>query len=273
MKLLDGRKLSNNIYSSLVKRDNVKLAVIIVGNKEDSKLYVKMKKNMCNKMGIDVHVEQVDEDNDQNKIKEIIKIFNNDSSITGIMVQLPLPKNLESYSREILDTINPRKDVDGLTSHSMGKLALNVCEYIPCTPAGIIELLKHNNIKIEGEDVVIIGKSNIVGLPLSLMLSNLDATVSLCHIKTKNIKNITKNADILIVCCGCPKLITKDHIKKGAIIIDVGINVSYEENKKKIVGDVDFDSVKDIAGGITPVPGGVGPMTICMLIKQLLQHN
>ena len=272
MKLLDGKILSNEIYLELQKKIYT-FAVILVGNKEDSKLYVKMKKNKCIKMGINVKIFDYPENPDIKKIKEKIIELNNDSEIKGIMVQLPLPKSIKEHTRNILDTIDHKKDVDGLTSYSMGKLALNDNNcFKSCTPLGIIEMLKRYRIKIEGENVVIIGKSQIVGLPLSLMFSNLDATVTLCHIKTKNLKKITKTADILVVCCGDPQFIKKDHIKSSVTIIDVGINVIYDyEGNKKVVGDVDFEDVKEKAGAITPVPGGVGPMTICMLIKQILE--
>ena len=270
--LLDGKSLANEIYLELHKYKH-KFAVILVGNNENSKLYVKMKKNRCSKMNIDAIIYNYDENINIKEIINKIMSLNNDPEIKGIMVQLPLPKLIRKYTREILDTIDHTKDVDGLTSHSMGKLALNDSScFKSCTPLGIIEMLQRYNIKIEGENVVIIGKSQIVGMPLSLMFSNLDATVTLCHIKTKNLKTITNTADILVVCCGDPQFIKKDYIKTGATIIDVGINIIYDyEGNKKVVGDVDFEDIKEKAGAITPVPGGVGPMTICMLIKQILQ--
>jgi len=276
MLLLDGKEVSKSIYqyikdSKITRR--LKLVVILVGDKEDSKVYVNMKQRKCQEYDIDVDVINYEKDTSKETIINAIKQYNNDSSVNGLMVQLPLPPYLQEYTREILDNIEPKKDVDGLTSNNMGKICLNhENTFYQCTPLGIIELLNYYNIQIEGSDVVIVGKSQIVGLPLSIMLSNLDATVSLCHIKTKDLKSYTQKADILIVCCGVPKLITTEHIKEGVTIIDVGINVIGQTStgKRKICGDVDFEGVKDKVGAITPVPGGVGPMTICMLIKQIL---
>ena len=277
MLLLDGKRVSESVYQYI--KDNkisrqLKLIVILVGDKEDSKVYVNMKKRKCQEYDIDVDVITFEKDTNKETIINSIIKYNNDSSINGLMVQLPLPPNLQEYTREILDNIDPKKDVDGLTSNNMGRICLNHQKtFYQCTPLGIIELLNYYNIAIEGSDIVIVGKSQIVGLPLSIMLSNLDATISLCHIKTKDLKTYTRKADILIVCCGVPKLITEDHIKEGVTIIDVGINVigQTSSGKRKICGDVDFEGVKDKVGAITPVPGGVGPMTICMLIKQICQ--
>lgn len=277
MFLLDGKHVSQHCYQNIAKMisDNTrqcKLVVILVGNKEDSKVYVNMKKRKCCEYGIDVDVIHYEKDTSKDTIINSINQYNNDSSVTGLMVQLPLPPHLQEDTRDILDTIVPTKDVDGLTSYNMGKICLNHEDtFYQCTPLGILELLKYYQIPIEGSDVVIVGKSQIVGLPLSIMLSNLDATVSLCHIKTKDLKSYTQKADILVVCCGVPKLITADHIKEGVTIIDVGINVIGQTStgKRKICGDVDFEDVKDKVNAITPVPGGVGPMTICMLIKQI----
>lgn len=275
MIIIDGKEVSNSIYKYISNQNVVpkKLIVILVGDKEDSKVYVNMKQKKCLEYDIEVVLKHYQENIDKNTIIQFIKDCNLDNSITALMVQLPLPQHLQDNTREILDTIDPKKDVDGLTSYNMGKLCLNHEDtYYQCTPLGVIELLNYYNIPIEGSDVVIIGKSQIVGLPLSIMLSNLDATVSLCHIKTKDLKSYTRRADILIVCCGVPKLITCDHIKEGVTIIDVGINVIGHTNtgKRKICGDVDFENVKEKVHAITPVPGGVGPMTICMLVKQII---
>lgn len=277
MILIDGKEVSNSIYK-YIESNNLenkkKLVVILVGNKEDSKVYVNMKQKKCTQYNIDVILKHFDEHIDKNTIIEYIEHCNQDDCVTSIMVQLPLPSHLSIHTRSILDSIDSNKDADGLTATNMGKLCLNhENTFYQCTPLGIIELLNYYNIPIEGSDVVIVGKSQIVGLPLSIMLSNLDATVSLCHIKTKDLKTYTRKADILIVCCGVPKLITEDHIKEGVTIIDVGINVigQTSSGKRKICGDVDFEGVKDKVGAITPVPGGVGPMTICMLIKQICQ--
>lgn len=276
MILIDGKKVSNSIYKYIESKNlenRKKLVVILVGDKEDSKVYVNMKQKKCIQYNIDVDLKHFDKDTDKNIILDYIEKCNQDNSVTSLMVQLPLPAQLQQYTRDILDTIDPNKDVDGLTSHNMGKLCLNHGKtFYQCTPLGIIELLNYYNIPIEGSDVVIVGKSQIVGLPLSIMLSNLDATVSLCHIKTKDLRSYTRKADILIVCCGVPKLINSDYIKEGVTIIDVGINVigHTSTGKRKICGDVDFENVKEKVHAITPVPGGVGPMTICMLVKQII---
>lgn len=276
MIVIDGKEVSNSIYKNIENHHlekNKKLVVILVGNKEDSKVYVNMKQKKCLQYNIEVTLKHFDEKTDKNTILQYIEKCNQDNLVTSIMVQLPLPAQLKQYTRDILDTINPNKDVDGLTIHNMGKLCLSHKKtYYQCTPLGVIELLKYYNIPIEGRDVVIVGKSQIVGLPLSIMLSNLDATVSLCHIKTKDLKSYTRKADILIVCCGVPKLINSDYIKEGVTIIDVGINVigNTSTGKRKICGDVDFEDVKEKVHAITPVPGGVGPMTICMLVKQIM---
>ena len=277
MFLLDGKHVSQHCYQNIaeMRKDNtsqLKLVVILVGDKEDSKVYVNMKKRKCREYGIDVDLIHFECDTLKEVIIDSIQQFNSDDSVSGLMVQLPLPEHLQEDTRDILDTINPTKDVDGLTSYNMGKICLNRNNtYYQCTPLGILELLNYYQIPIEGSDVVIVGKSQIVGLPLSIMLSNLDATISLCHIKTKDLKSYTQKADILVVCCGVPKLITTDYIKEGVTIIDVGINVigQTSSGKRKICGDVDFEGVKDKVNAITPVPGGVGPMTICMLIKQI----
>lgn len=273
MIILDGRKVSEELYKE-IKIDTVKkkICIILIGNNEDSIVYVNMKKKKCLKYNIEteiIHIENID-------YKQLIQIINDkniDKNIDGIMVQLPLPNNLKKYSQLILDTILYSKDIDGLTSNSIGKLAMN---YNPkfkcCTPYGIIKLLNYYNIEIKGSNITIVGYSNIVGKPLSLMLSNMGGTVSVCTIDTKNIKEITKTADILITCCGCPKLINQYYIKNDVIIIDVGINISYKDNKKIITGDVDFESVKNKVKAITPVPGGVGPMTIYSLINQILNN-
>ena len=275
MFLLDGKHVSQLHYQRIketIDNNKFKLIVILVGDKADSKVYVDMKRKKCIEYNIEVELINFEKDTCKDSIIECIQKYNSDVDTTGIMVQLPLPIHLQESTREILDTIDFNKDVDGLTSSNMGKLCLNHENvFYQCTPLGVLELLKYYKIPIEGADVVIVGKSQIVGLPLSIMLSNLDATVSLCHIKTKDLKDYTQKADILIVCCGVPKLITDDHIKKGVTIIDVGINVIGQTStgKRKICGDVDFEGVKDKVHAITPVPGGVGPMTICMLIKQI----
>ena len=194
--------------------------------------------------------------------------MNNNSKIHGILVQLPLPDNLKEYESKILNTISVNKDVDGFHIINAGKLFLNrERQFVPCTPLGCMELLDHYHIDIEGLNTVIIGSSNIVGLPLSIMLLQRGATVTICHIKTKDVKEHTKKADLVISCCGVPHLVKNDWLKEGVVVIDIGTNTL----DGKLVGDVDFLSVKDKCKYITPVPGGVGPMTIAMLLKQVVE--
>ena len=272
MILLNGRKISDKIKMSLcktIKDENLSpgLGIILMGNRPDSKLYVTMKKRACEKVGIkniDVIIDENSSEDDL--IKEIIKM-NNNSEIHGILIQLPLPKHIDQ--NKVLSMVSLEKDVDGFHVKNMGNLTLNRSDLLfpPCTPAGCMELLKHYNIEIEGKHAVIIGKSNIVGLPLSLMLLHEDATVTIWHYKTKNLKEHTRNADILVAACGVPNYITKEYLKPGVVVIDIGIN---RLDDGSLVGDVDFDAIKDKASAITPVPGGVGPMTIATLLENTL---
>jgi methylenetetrahydrofolate dehydrogenase (NADP+) / methenyltetrahydrofolate cyclohydrolase len=278
MILIDGKLVSEKIkdkLSKIIKKENLEpgLGIILVGSRPDSKVYVEMKKKACNKIGIrNIDITLDSNISEEDLIKEIEKMNNNDY-IHGILIQLPLPKHINTEN--VLSKVSIEKDVDGFHSENMGKLALNYNDkyFSPCTPEGCIELLRYYNIKLEGKNIVVIGKSNIVGLPLSLMLMNHDATVTVCHIKTQNLKNHTKNADIVFSACGVPNFITKEFLKKDVIVIDIGINKvpidDAENNKKKykIVGDVNFEDVKDIVSAITPVPGGVGPMTIATLLN------
>lgn len=274
-KILDGRKLSKKIKEELkIKIDKLEkkpgLGIILVGNRPDSEVYVRMKKKSCNMIGIVNYDVNLDENVDEKTIiKEIIKMNNNDN-IHAILVQLPLPKHINE--KKILNTVSFNKDVDGFHNINVGKLTLKDNNYIaPCTPKGCIRLLEEYNIEIKGKNVVILGRSNIVGLPLSLLLLHNNATITICHSKTKNIYENTKRADILICAIGIPHYIKKEHIKEHCIIIDIGINkIEGINNKKnyKLVGDVDYEDVYDKVKYITPVPGGVGPMTIAMLMEQ-----
>lgn len=281
MKILDGKKTANQVYESLIprieylkKEHNIvpNLSVIIVGDKPESLSYVKMKSKKCQELGIDSQICHMDINNTTKDIIKQIHKLNNDSSVHSILVQLPLPPHLDTT--KIISSISPDKDVDGFHALNMGLLSLNQNpNLVPCTPKGCIHLLKKNSIELKGKNVVIIGKSNIVGMPLALMLMHENATVTVCHIDTVNIKEHTTKADILIVGCGVPKMIKEDWIKEGVDIIDIGINFINDiegKNGKKLVGDVDFESVKDKVNYITPVPGGVGPMTIAMLIQQTI---
>lgn len=278
--ILDGRKVSEKLDTEYIKKINILthknlqpcLVVILIGNKPESLTYVSMKKKKCEKLGIAILVLKMDNNIDENDLLEQINIFNNDKNIHGIIVQLPLSKHINKTN--VLSSINPYKDVDGFHYSNMGKLALNINPiFEPCTPLGCITLLDYYNIDIKGKDVVVIGKSSIVGLPLSLMLLNREATVTTCHIHTKNIENKVKTADILFVACGVPKLVKKEWLKENVIIVDIGINKIEDKTKKKgyrLVGDVDFENCKDICKYITPVPNGIGPMTVSMLIKNTI---
>ena len=279
MSIINGRLIANKIKDGLktiIQKNNITpgLGIILVGDRPDSKVYVRMKKKACEKIGIrNFDVKMNDDVTQEQVINEIHKMNHNDD-IHGILVQLPLPRHINE--REVLNTVFLSKDVDGFHSENIGKLALKELDDIkaPCTPDGCIELLKEHNIEIEGKHAVIVGRSNIVGMPLSLLLLHNNATVSICHSRTKNLKEITKMADILVCAFGSPQKITSEYVKEGSVIIDVGINQIEDKTKKKgyrLVGDVDFEDVKDKVKAITPVPGGVGPMTIAMLLKHTVE--
>lgn len=272
--ILDGKIVSNKIKTELKEKINklnfkVGLGIILVGNRPDSEVYVKMKKKACEKVGIINYDINLNENISEEKIIEEIKKMNNNKNIHSILVQLPLPKHINE--RNVLNSVVYNKDVDGFHTTNIGKLTSKDDNYTaPCTPLGCIELLKEYNIPIEKQNVVILGRSNIVGLPLSLLLLHHNATITICHSKTKDIHTYTKNADILICAIGIPNYINKEHIKENCVIIDVGINKISSNNSKgyKLVGDVNYDDVYNKVKAITPVPGGVGPMTIAILLKQ-----
>lgn len=271
--IIDGRLIAQNIKSDLKKEiENLKLkginpglAVILVGEDNASKIYVKNKKRCCDELGIFSEEFYFPEDTSEKEIIDLIEKLNQDKKINGILVQLPLPSHINQ--KNITESILPEKDVDAFHSSTIGNLLTNHTKLLPCTPAGIIEIFHRENISLVGKHCVIIGRSNIVGKPLAFMLINEDATVTICHSKTKNLSEICKNADIIICAVGKAKFLNRNMIKKGAVIIDVGIN---RDENGKICGDVDFDDVKNIASAITPVPGGVGPMTIAMLMKNTI---
>ena len=266
--ILDGKALSNKIIENirgktLLLDKKPGLGVILVGENPASKVYVKNKEKQALNAGFNSVVYKLPENTSKDDLLKLIDELNNDEGTNGILLQLPLPKHLNPY--DFLDKINPKKDVDGFHPVNAGKLMLNEKPYaVPCTPKGIITLLDEYNIKLEGANAVIIGRSNIVGKPLSMLLLNRNATVTVVHSKTKNLSEITKNADILISATGRADMVTGNMVKKGAVVIDVGI---IRDENGKLRGDVDLDSVKEIAGFITPVPGGVGPMTIAALIQ------
>ena len=269
--LLDGKNLSNQIKEELLKKTKgflVKpcLAVIQIGNDEASNIYIKSKEKACSQVGINFIHTKFEEDVDEQEVINKIIELNNDDYVNGILLQLPIPDKFNRY--KLLNLINKNKDVDGLTDINAGLLFKGYNNLVPCTPLGIIRLLKEYNIEISGKHAVVIGKSNLVGKPLAILLLQEGATVTICHSKTNNLREITKQADILISAVGKKDLITKDMIKEKAIVIDVGIN----RVDGKIYGDVDFENVKSIVSYITPVPGGVGPMTVAMLLSNVIKN-
>lgn len=270
MEILDGKALANDILDKLslkVKQLDTapNLVVIQVGNDPASSVYVRNKERTAERVGIKSETIKLDAHITQDELLEIIDKYNNDQSVNGILVQLPLPKHIDE--QVILEAISPVKDVDGFHPLNVGKLNIGQKQMIPSTPAGIMELLKANHIEIEGKHVVIVGRSNIVGKPMAHLLLEENATVTVAHSRTKNLKQLTRMADILIVAVGQPELITADYVKDGTVVIDVGIN----RIESGLKGDVDFNSVKSKVAAITPVPGGVGPMTIAMLMNQTYQ--
>lgn len=271
--LLDGKAFSEKVKSQLKNKvDKLRkngivpaLAVIIVGDDPASKIYVKNKKKACEEIGIYSAEYAFKSDITQEELLEFISDLNGNKEIHGILTQLPLPKHIDPLI--VAESISPAKDVDCFNEINIGKISSGRAKIFPCTPAGIIALLKENNIKIEGKACTIVGRSNIVGKPLSLMLLNENATITVCHSKTENLKAFCKQADILISAVGRPGLITEDMVKEDSIVVDVGMN---RLSSGKLCGDVDFDKIIGKAKFITPVPGGVGPMTIAMLMKNLV---
>ena len=266
--ILDGRETAKKITEKLrleVEKLDVKptLAVIIIGCNPASKVYVKNKEKKALEIGFNSIVIELDENITKDELEKTIKELNEDKNVNGILLQLPLPKHLNE--KDFLDLIDPKKDVDGFSSYNSGKLLKNDSPYaIPCTPKGIIRLLDEYNIDIEGRVSTVIGRSNIVGKPVSILLLNRNSTVIMTHTKTKNLEHFTKSADILICAAGKKEMIKKEMIKENAVIIDVGITRDIDGRLK---GDVDFDDTKDKASYITPVPGGIGPMTFAMLME------
>lgn len=269
MNIVFGSELAKRLKDNLKEevnsfKEKPRLAIILIGDNEASLSYIKSKEKACSYVGIDsilYHYNDIEQDN----LIKLIEELNSDNNIHGILLQLPLPKHLDE--RIIINTIDPNKDVDGLTDMNMGKLFTGQESFVPCTPLGIIQILKEMKVELEGKNVCVIGRSNLVGLPLSRLLTKYNATVTLCHSKTKNLKDISSKADIVIVAIGKPKYIDNTYIKDGAYVIDVGIN----RVDNHLCGDVDFDSVKDKVAAITPVPKGVGPMTVCMLMYNVIK--
>ncbi len=272
--LLDGQALADNIEKDLKNKIQIitaqthkrpKLAVILVGKDPASITYVNMKIKACQRVGMDFDLKTLQENITEAKLLSLIKDYNTDQNISGVLVQLPLPRHIDS--KMILEAIDPSKDVDGFHPLNIGKLCTQKESFLPATPMGVMRLLKHYHIEIKGKDVAIIGASNIIGKPLSMLMLNAGASVSVCHILTKDISFYTQNADIVCVGVGKPDLIKASMLKKGAVVVDIGIN---HLNDGRIVGDVDFNNAQKVAGFITPVPKGVGPMTIVSLLENTL---
>ena len=270
MNRLDGKEVRKSILDNLKKELNsidktLGLAVIQIGNDDASNVYIKQKEKMTRELGYYFKHYKLDNDVEENTVLALIDNLNNDDSIDGILVQMPIPNHLDSNI--IQNRIDHNKDVDGLTDINAGKLVHNKACLIPCTPLGIVEILKYYNINIDGANIVVVGRSNLVGKPISNLLTNYNATVTVCHSHTKNLADYTKNADILIVAVGKANFITKDMVKNNSIIIDVGIN----RIDNKLCGDVDYNEVINKVKYITPVPGGVGQMTVAMLGYNILK--
>ena len=269
-KLIDGKAHSARLRGEIRQRAEkftatsgreIGLAVVLVGNNPASQVYVRNKIKACEEAGIKSFANYLPEDASQSQVEELVSSLVEDSNIDGILVQLPLPKHLDE--KLILDLIPVEKDVDGFSEQNIGRLCMNRDCLVACTPNGVMQMLKAEGIELRGKNAVVIGRSNIVGKPMAMLLLNADATVTVCHSKTENLKEICLNADILVAAIGRAKFVTADMVKQGAVVIDVGINRNADG---KLCGDVDFEGVKDKCSYITPVPGGVGPMTITMLL-------
>ncbi len=272
-KIIDGKQCAQNERARIkAETENLiargvqpGLAVIIVGEDSASKVYVRNKIKGCAEVGFYSENYELPADTSEQKLLELIRRLNEDSKIHGILVQLPLPKHLDK--NKVLMAIDPRKDVDAFHIQNVGKIMLGQYDFLPCTPAGVMLMLKESGIEVAGKDCVVVGRSDIVGKPQAMLLLHENGTVQICHSKTKNLAEKTANADILVVAIGKAKFVTGDMIKEGAVVIDVGMN---RDENGKLCGDVDFDSCIGKAGYITPVPGGVGPMTITMLLRNTL---
>ncbi|MBC1423803.1 bifunctional methylenetetrahydrofolate dehydrogenase/methenyltetrahydrofolate cyclohydrolase FolD [Listeria seeligeri] len=272
--IIDGKKLAKEIQDNVTKEvaelaKNGKkpgLAVVLVGDNQASRTYVRNKQKRTEEAGMKSVLMELPETVSEEKLLEVVEELNTDETIHGILVQLPLPKHISE--EKIIDTISYDKDVDGFHPVNVGNLFIGKDSFVPCTPAGVIELIKSTGTLIEGKRAVVIGRSNIVGKPVAQLLLNENATVTIAHSRTKDLPEVAKEADILVVATGLAKFVKKDYIKPGAVVIDVGMD---RDENNKLCGDVDFDDVVDVAGFITPVPGGVGPMTITMLLANTLK--
>ncbi len=272
--IIDGKTISTQIKDELKQKAaelhargiEVTLAVIQVGDNPASSVYVRNKKKGCEYIGIGSLSYELPEETTQEELLALIQELNGKKDVNGILVQLPLPSHIDEDT--VIKAIDSKKDVDGFHPQSVGALCIGQKGFVSCTPAGIIQLLKRSGVSIEGKECVVLGRSNIVGKPMSILLLRENATVTIAHSRTKNLKEVTGRADILIVAIGKPKMSTREYVKEGAVVIDVGIN---RDENNKLCGDVDFEDVEPVCGAITPVPGGVGPMTIAMLLNNCIE--
>lgn len=271
MTLIDGKAVSAAVKERIrkeIEEENLEigLAVVIVGNDQASRVYVNNKKKACELCGIKSYEYALPEETTEYQLLKLIDDLNNDSRVNGILVQLPLPGHINE--KEVIGYISPEKDVDAFNAVNVGKIMIGDYSFLPCTPAGVMELIHSTGTEISGKECVVIGRSNIVGKPMAMLLLHENATVTICHSKTANLKEVCARADILVSAVGRAGFVTSDMVKEGAVVIDVGMNRNAEG---KLCGDVDFENVKDKCGFITPVPGGVGPMTIAMLMENTLR--
>ena len=269
-KIIDGKAVSAAVKEQVrdeIARDGIKagLAVVIVGNDPASRVYVNNKKKACEFCGIQSFEYALPEETTMEQLLELIDTLNSDENVNGILVQLPLPKQLDE--KEVIARISPEKDVDAFHEQNVGKIMIGNYSFLPCTPSGCMDLIHSTGVEISGKECVVIGRSNIVGKPMAMLLLHENGTVTICHSRTKNLAEVCSRADILVAAVGKPNFVTADMVKEGAVVIDVGINRLPDG---KLCGDVKFDEVSEKAGWITPVPGGVGPMTIATLMKNAL---
>ncbi|MBQ9384216.1 MAG: bifunctional methylenetetrahydrofolate dehydrogenase/methenyltetrahydrofolate cyclohydrolase FolD [Ruminiclostridium sp.] len=268
--LIDGKAVSQKVKDEVraeIERDklSIGLAVVIVGNDPASRVYVNNKKKACEACGIKSYEYALPEETTEKELRDLVRTLNDDPNVNGILVQLPLPKHITEY--KIIKTISPKKDVDAFHAENVGRMVIGNYAFLPCTPAGVMELIHSTGTDISGKECVVIGRSNIVGKPMAMLMLHENATVTICHSRTKDLAAVCRRADILVSAVGKPDFVTADMVKEGAIVIDVGMNRNAEN---KLCGDVKFDEVEPKASYITPVPGGVGPMTIAMLMKNTL---
>ena len=273
-KIIDGKQISLDIKNELKEKVakykeqgiEITLVVVKVGNDPASAVYVRNKEKACEYVGINSKTLALPEETTEEELLNVVKELNEDKNVNGILVQLPLPKHIDES--KVLLTIDSTKDVDGFHPVNVGKMVIGEDTFLPCTPAGIIEMIKRTDIDIEGKECVVIGRSNIVGKPMAMLMLKENATVTIAHSRTKDLKEVTKRADIIVAAIGKAKFVTADYVKEGAVVIDVGMD---RDENGKLCGDVDFESVSKVASAITPVPGGVGPMTVTMLLVNYLR--